>query len=142
MIFGLAYSFAVSHFVVTHFKTNINSTFSNFFQFRSFLVNILNWNLRINEMVYLSRDFNPVELGGETSWSSVRSSEKNALGLVVDNSHVYFSRWNWSYDCKCWTKTLKIKIQFEIPHLPFLCQNLKKEAQYAFKFWKCCYLEN
>ena len=79
MIFRLTYSFTVSQFIVTHFMININSAFSNFFQCSSFLVNILNWNLRINERVYLSRDFNPVELGHETSWSSVRSSEEKML---------------------------------------------------------------
>ena len=139
MIFGLAYSFTVSHFGVTHFVTNINSAFSNFFQCSSFLVNILNWNLRINERVYLSRDFNPVEIGRETSWSSVRSSGKKCFGH--GGSLLYFSRWNWSCDCKCWTKTLKTKIQFEIPPSPFLRQNNIKKRN-TFKFWKCYYLQN
>ena len=34
-------------------------------------------------------------------------------------------------------KPSKQKFNLNIAYLPFLCQNKKKKAQYAFKFWKC-----
>ena len=111
----------------------------------SSLVNVLNWNLRTNKRGYLSRDFYPLGFDHGTSWSSVRFSEKNnciglsGLNWLNNSSLVCFSLWNRSskWNCKCWTKTLKTKIQIEIWHLPFLSQNKKEKTQYALKFWKC-----
>ena len=72
----------------------------------------------------------------DLQWDPQKKTNFFGPGGRLNISFVCFSRRNRSCNCKCWMKTLKTKIQFEIPHLAFLCQN-KKKTQYAFKCWKC-----
>ena len=63
----------------------------------------------------------------DLQWDAQKKTNFFGPGGRLNISFVCFSRRNRSCNCKCWMKTLKTKIQFEIPHLAFLCQNKKKK---------------